>query len=115
MYAIIKTGGKQYRVEKGDVIDVEKITLARSNQKTYKFDEVLLLNDGKEVHVGVPTVANAQVEAKIVEQGKSEKVIVYKYKSKKDYRRKQGHRQPYTRLEITKVGFKKDTAEEKAE
>lgn len=115
MYAIIKTGGKQYRVEKGDVIDVEKITLARSNQKTYKFDEVLLLNDGKEVLVGAPTVANAQVEAKIVEQGKSEKVIVYKYKAKKDYRRKQGHRQPYTRLEITKVGLKKEAAEEKAE
>ena len=88
MYAIIRTGGKQYRVQKGDVIDVEKITPARANQKTYKFDEVLLLDDDKKVYVGAPTVANAQVEAKIVEQGKSEKVIVYKYKAKKDYRRK---------------------------
>ena len=104
MYAIIRTGGKQYRVQKGDVIDVEKITPARANQKTYKFDD-------KKVHVGTPTVANAQVEAKIVEQGKCEKVIVYKYKAKKDYRRKQGHRQPYTRLEITKVGLKSEKAE----
>ena len=111
MYAIIRTGGKQYRVQKGDVIDVEKITPARANQKTYKFDEVLLLDDDKKVYVGSPTVANAHVEAKIVEQGKSEKVIVYKYKAKKDYRRKQGHRQPYTRLEITKVGLKSEKAE----
>ena len=118
MYAIIKTGGKQYRVQKGDVIEVEKITLARANQKTCKFDEVLLLNDDNNVLVGAPYVENAQVEAKIVDQGKAEKVIVYKYKSKKDYRRKQGHRQPYTKLEITKVGFKvaaKVADEEKAE
>ena len=118
MYAIIKTGGKQYRVQKGDVIEVEKITLPRANQKTCKFDEVLLLNDDKETFVGAPYVENAQVEAKIVGQGKAEKVIVYKYKSKKDYRRKQGHRQPYTQLEITIVGFKsekKAADEEKAE
>lgn len=112
MYAIIRTGGKQYRVQKGDVIDVEKITLPRANQKTYKFDEVLLLDDDNELYVGTPTVANAQVEAKVVEQGKCEKVIVYKYKSKKDERKKQGHRQPYTRLEITKVGLKAEKAEE---
>ena len=78
MYAIIRTGGKQYRVQKGDVIDVEKITPARANQKTYKFDEVLLLDDDKKVYVGAPTVANAQVEAKIVEQGKHRELLEQK-------------------------------------
>jgi large subunit ribosomal protein L21 len=106
MYAVIKTGGKQYRVEKGDVINVEKIALARANQKTIKFDEVLMLDDDKELHIGTPTVKDAQVEAKLIETGKSDKIIVYKYKAKKDYRRKQGHRQPYMKLEISKVGMK---------
>ena len=107
MYAVIKTGGKQYRVEKGDVINVEKIALSRANQKTVKFDEILMLNDGKKNHIGTPTLKDAQVEAKILNTGKLEKVVVYKYKAKKDYRRKQGHRQPYMELEITKVGMKK--------
>ena len=106
MYAVIKTGGKQYRVEKGDVINVEKIALSRANQKTVKFDEILMLNDGKKNHIGTPTLKDAQVEAKILNTGKLEKVVVYKYKAKKDYRRKQGHRQPYMELEITKVGMK---------
>ncbi len=106
MYAVIKTGGKQYRVQKGDVINVEKITLAKDNQKTIKFDDVLLMGDENATHIGTPTVKNAQVEAKIVDTGKLEKVIIYKYKSKKDYRRKQGHRQPYMKLEITKVAMK---------
>ena len=106
MYAVIKTGGKQYRVEKGDVIKVEKIALSRANQKTVKFDEVLMLNDGKKNHIGTPTLKDAQVEAKILNTGKSEKVVIYKYKAKKDYRRKQGHRQPYMELEITKVDMK---------
>ena len=122
MYAVIKTGGKQYRVEKGDVINVEKIALSRANQKTVKFDEVLMLNDGKKNHIGTPTLKDAQVEAKILNIGKLEKVVIYKYKAKKDYRRKQGHRQPYMELEITKVDMKapakakasaKDTEEEK--
>ena len=106
MYAVIKTGGKQYRVEKGDVIKVEKIALSRANQKTVKFDEVLMLNDGKKNHIGTPTLKDAQVEAKILNTGKLEKVVIYKYKAKKDYRRKQGHRQPYMELEITKVDMK---------
>ena len=106
MYAVIKTGGKQYRVQKGDVINVEKITLPKANQKTVKFDEVLLLNDDKTTMIGAPTVKNAQVEAKILSAGKLDKVVIYKYKSKKDYRKKQGHRQPYMQLEITKVGMK---------
>ena len=115
MYAVVKTGGKQYRVQQGDVIEVEKITLAKANQKTYKFDEILLLNDGKKTYVGAPTVKNAEVEAKILGEGKAEKIIVYKYKSKKDYRRKQGHRQPFTRLEISKIGFKTEKAEKAAD
>ena len=120
MYAVIKTGGKQYRVQKGDIINVEKITLPKANQKTVKFDEVLLLNDDKTTTIGTPTVKNAQVEAKILSDGKLEKVVIYKYKSKKDYRRKQGHRQPFMQLEITKVGMraaakKKVDAEESAE
>ncbi len=113
MYAIVKTGGKQYRVQKGDIIKVEKITPEKANQKTYKFKEILLLNDGKKVHVGAPFVKDAQVEAKILADGRDSKVIVYKYKSKKDYRRKQGHRQPFTQLEITKVDLKA-AGEEKA-
>ena len=102
MYAIIKTGGKQYRVQKGDVIKVEKIA-TDAGQETIKFDEVLLVNDDTKTHVGTPVVANAVVEAKIVSTGKLDKVIIYKYKAKKDYRKKQGHRQPYTELEITNI------------
>ena len=105
MYAIIRTGGKQYRVQKGDVINVEKIALARSNQKTIKFDEILLVADDEKTVIGTPTVEGAQVEAKLISSGKLEKVVIYKYKAKKDYRRKQGHRQPFMKLEITKVAF----------
>ena len=85
---------KQYRVQKGDVINVEKIVPKRKNQKKVTFDEVLMVNEDSNVLVGTPVVEGYKVEGKILEQGKSEKVIVYKYKAKKDYRRKQGHRQP---------------------
>lgn len=115
MYAIIRTGGKQYRVNEGDVIRVEKIAPAKANQKTVKFDEVLLLADEKTTTIGEPFVKDAVVEAKILEQGKNEKIIVFKYKSKKDYRRKQGHRQPYTELEITNIGLKGEKAQEAEE
>ncbi len=111
MYAIVKTGGKQYRVQKGDVIKVEKITPEKENQKTYKFKEVLFLNDDKKLYVGAPFVKDAQVEAKIITDGRDDKVIVYKYKAKKDYRRKQGHRQPFTQLEITKIALKSAASE----
>lgn len=114
MYAVIKTGGKQYRVQKGDIINVEKITLEKENQKTIKFDDVLLLGDEKTTHIGTPTVKNAQVEAKILDSGKLEKVVIFKYKSKKDYRKKQGHRQPYMKLEITKVAMKTTKKAEEA-
>ncbi len=111
MYAIIKTGGKQYRVQKGDVINVEKIVPKRKNQKKVTFDEVLMVNEDSNILVGTPVVENYKVEGKILEQGKSEKVIVYKYKAKKDYRRKQGHRQPYTKVEITGLVKAEDKAE----
>ena len=101
MYAVIATGGKQYRVKEGDVLCIEKIEA--ENDATVSFD-VLLLGEGEDVRVGHPLVEGAKVEAKVLGQVRGEKIVVYKYKSKKDYHRKQGHRQPYTKIEITKVG-----------
>lgn len=100
MYAVIKTGGKQYRVSEGDRIRVEKLAGDVGSELT--FDEVLMLG-GDKVAVGSPTVAGARVEAKIVAQDRAKKIIVFKYKRRKNYRRKYGHRQPYTELEITGV------------
>ena len=100
MYAIIQTGGKQYRVQQGDVIFVEKLDLAQD--ATVDFD-VLLLGREDGVTVGKPLVPGAKVNAKVLGQVKGETIIVFKYKSKKNYRRKQGHRQPYTKLEITGI------------
>ncbi len=101
MYAIIATGGKQYRVNEGDVIYVEKINEAVDS--TVSFD-VLLLGSSDGVQIGTPVVEGAVVEGKILGQVRGEKIIVFKYKSKKNYRRKAGHRQPYTKVEITKIG-----------
>lgn len=101
MYALIETGGKQYRVQEGDQLFVEKLNVETG--ETVELDKVLLVsNDGK-VTVGKPFVDGAKVTAKVVENGKAKKVIIFKYKSKKDYRKKQGHRQPYTKLEIQKI------------
>ena len=110
MYAVIRTGGKQYRVQKGDVIRVERIALDNEVQQTYSFPEVLLLADGDNVTVGDPTVKGAKVTAKVLGQGRSKKVVVFKFRPKKDYRRKQGHRQPYTELEITDVALEGEEA-----
>ena len=101
MYAVIVSGGKQYRVSQGDVIYVEK--LDQEVDSTVNFD-VLMLGSEDGVEVGTPTLAGAKVEGKVVGQIRGEKIVVYKYKSKKNYRRKQGHRQPYTKVEITKIG-----------
>lgn len=101
MYAVIKTGGKQYRVEQGNVIYVEKIDAQADEAVT--FDEVLLVGDGDQTKIGAPTVAGAKVEGKVLAQVKSKKIVVYKYKAKKNERKKQGHRQPYTKVEITAI------------
>ena len=101
MYAIIATGGKQYRVSEGDVIYIEKIDAEVDS--TVSFDVLLVGNDG-DVKIGTPVVEGVKVEGKVVGQIRGEKITVFKYKSKKNYRRKQGHRQPYTKVEITKIG-----------
>ena len=100
MYAIIATGGKQYKVEEGDIINVEKIDAEAGS--TVNFDQVLVVNNG-EVKVGTPTVAGAYVDASVVKQAKAKKVIVYKYKPKTGYHKKNGHRQQYTQVKIEKI------------
>ena len=102
MYAIVKTGGKQYKVAEGDVLFVEKLDAQAGDVVT--LNEVLASTNAEgELVVGAPVVEGASVTAKVVEQGKAKKVIVYKYKAKKDYRRKQGHRQPYTKIVVEKI------------
>jgi len=101
MYAIIETGGKQYRVQEGDVIRVEKLNIA--DGETVKFDKVLLVAEEGKLNVGKPYVDGAVVEGLVENQGKAKKIIVFKYKAKKDYRKKQGHRQPYTQIKIEKI------------
>ena len=110
MYAIIKTGGKQYRVQMEDEFRVEKLD-AQVGDKVV-FDQVVALG-GDELVVGTPFVEGCAVQAEVLEQGKADKVIIYKYKAKKDYRRKNGHRQPYTLVKVTGIGDFK--AEKKAE
>ena len=110
MYAIIETGGKQYRVQEGDVITIEKLNAAVGDAVC--FDHVLVLGEGEDIQIGTPYVGTA-VEGKVVEEGKGKKVIIFKYKSKKDYRKKQGHRQPFTKVEITGLGV--DSKAPKAE
>ena len=101
MYAIVKTGGKQYKVAQGDVLFVEKLEANEGDVVT--LDQVLAVAGENGLTVGAPVVEGATVTAKVVAQGKAKKVIVYKYKAKKDYRRKQGHRQPYTKLVIASI------------
>ena len=100
MFAVIQTGGKQYRVQEGDVIYVEKLNAQADD--VVKFD-VLLCGEGEDVAVGAPLVEGAAVEGKVLSQGKGKKIVVFKYKSKKTYRRTIGHRQPFTKVEITKI------------
>lgn len=100
MYAIIATGGKQYKVSEGDVIRVEKLGVEAGS--AYTFDQVLFVG-GDEAKVGNPTVEGASVEATVVGDGKGKKVIVYKYKRKTGYHKKQGHRQAYTQVKIEKI------------
>ena len=101
MYAVIKTGGKQYRVQQGDVIFVEKINAQADEAVT--FEEVLIVGNDDETKICTPVVAGAKVEGNVLAQVKAKKVVVYKYKAKKNERKKQGHRQPYTKVEITAI------------
>jgi large subunit ribosomal protein L21 len=100
MYAVIKTGGKQYKVAQGDRLRVEK--LAANVGETVTFDQVLLVG-GEALKIGAPLVAGAKVEAKVVAQDREKKIIVFKFRRRKNYRRKNGHRQPFTALEITGI------------
>lgn len=100
MYAIIETGGKQYRVQQGDTIYLEK--LKAQVDETVTFDVLMLGGEGQ-MTVGKPKVEGAKVTGKVLQQGRGQKIIVYKYKAKKNYHRKQGHRQPFTKVEITTI------------
>lgn len=99
MYAIIETGGKQYRVEEGDEIDVELL----GTETNFKFDKVLLVHNGQDLKVGQPYLATCSVHAEILGETKGPKVIAFKYKRCKNYRRTVGHRQKYSRVKITKI------------
>lgn len=101
MYAVIETGGKQYRVQKGDVISVEKLGLIEG--EGYTFDKVLLVSAEDGIKVGNPYVEGATVAASTIEEGRGKKVVIYKYKSKKGYHKKTGHRQYYTKLMINEI------------
>lgn len=102
MFAIIETGGKQYKVAPGQKIKIEKVEAAAG--ENFIFDKVLLTADGEKVNIGTPYVAGAKVEGKILKQGRAKKVIVFKYHSKTRYRKKKGHRQHFSEVEITKIG-----------
>ena len=112
MYAIIESCGKQYKVTEGDVVFFEKLDVEEGKKVT--FDNVVLVSDDKKVEVGAPYVKGVKVEGKVVSHGKGKKILVYKYKAKKNYRRTQGHRQPYTKVEITKIKTPAEKAEAKA-
>ena len=101
MNAIIETGGKQYKVAEGDTLFIEKLPVEAGD--TVTFDKVLAVLDGDKATFGAPVVEGAKVTASVVKNGKGKKVIVFKYKPKKGYRRKQGHRQPYSKVTIGKI------------
>ncbi len=101
MYAVIETGGKQYKVNEGDVLFVEKLDAQEG--ETITFDKVLAVSREGNLEVGTPLVEGASVTAKVLGHGKARKIIVFKFKPKKNYRRKQGHRQPFTKVQIEKI------------
>ena len=101
MYAVIETGGKQYKVQEGDTVFVEKIDTDEGEK--VELSNILLISKDDGLLVGKPYIEGAKIEATVLEQGKMRKIIVFKYKSKKNYKRKQGHRQPYTKLKIEKI------------
>ena len=101
MYAIIESCGKQYKVSEGDVVYFEKLDSEEGKKVT--FSNVVLVSNDDKIEVGAPYVKGVKVEGKVVAHGKAKKILVYKYKAKKNYRRRQGHRQPYTKVEITSI------------
>lgn len=101
MYAVVNTGGKQYKVQEGDLLRVEKLPGEVGSEVS--FDKVLLFSDGEKLTVGQPLLDNVAVSGQIVEQGKGKKIIVFKYKRRKTYRKKQGHRQQYTTVKIASI------------
>ena len=102
MYAIIVTGGKQYKVTEGEVLNVEKLDNKAGDK--LKFEPIMCAKDGKAV-IGTPTVEGASVSAEVLSQGKDKKIMIFKYKAKKNVRKRQGHRQPFTQIKITKIKF----------
>ena len=103
MYAIIETGGKQYKVSEGDVIKVEKLAVEAGS--AYAFDKELAVSGDNGISVGAPYVEGAKVAATVIGDGKAKKVVIYKYKSKKGFHKKKGHRQPYTMLKIDSIAL----------
>ncbi|WP_106460235.1 50S ribosomal protein L21 [Anaerococcus sp. Marseille-P3915] len=103
MYAIIKTGGKQYKVSEGDLVRVEKLNYEVG--ETVDFEEVLLVSNDGDIKVGSPVVEGAKVTATVEDQNKAKKIVVFKYKPKKQYRKKHGHRQPYTLVKINSISL----------
>ena len=101
MYAVIRTGGKQYKVHQDQVLNVEKLDAAEGSE--IEFNDVLLYSDGETVTLGSPVVENASVKAQVLEQGRSKKTLVFKYKRRKGYRKMRGHRQHYTQIKIDSI------------
>lgn len=101
MYAVIQTGGKQYKVAEGEILKVEKLAGEAGDKLT--LDQVLMVKDENGIKIGAPLLTGARITVEVIEQGRSKKIIVYKYKKRKNYRRKQGHRQSYTKIKIEKI------------
>ncbi|MDP8245893.1 MAG: 50S ribosomal protein L21 [Candidatus Hinthialibacter antarcticus] len=101
MYAIIQTGGKQFQVAKGDILEIEKLDAAAGDQVS--LDQVLLIRDGENLVIGQPMVENASVKAKVLAHDRGKKIVVFKFKKRKQYRRTQGHRQSFTRIKIEDI------------
>lgn len=101
MYAVIQTGGKQYKVAEGEILKVEKLAGAAGDKLT--LDQVLMVQDDNGIRIGAPIVKDATVTVEVIEQGRGKKITVYKYKKRKNYRRKQGHRQAYTKIKVEKI------------
>ena len=101
MYAVLTTGGKQYKVQEGDILFIEK--LDAENESEVTFNDILVVSDESGLKVGEPLVAGASVTAKVIKSGKDKKIKIFKYKPKKGYRKRQGHRQPYTKIQIESI------------